>query len=154
MRRVLFGLALGAALMGAGCGNTATAMRPATAGTDAHVVEGQAVVVFVRHSRLGKKVSFPIVTEAGEFVAILRGKMHASVTVPAGHHRFVVLAENAEVVEVSHAMTERLATWGEVCERAARPLGDTPASAPVENNTAFLAKSPGAFATKRSASSM
>lgn len=39
---------------------------------------------------------------------------------------------NAEVVEVSHAMTERLATWGEVCERAARPLGDTPASAPVE----------------------
>ena len=100
MRRVLFGLALGAALMGAGCGNTATAMRPATAGTDAHVVEGQAVVVFVRHSRLGKKVSFPIVTEAGEFVAILRGKMHASVTVPAGHHRFVVLAENAEVVEV------------------------------------------------------
>lgn len=39
---------------------------------------------------------------------------------------------NGEVVEVSHAMSERLTTWGEVCERAERPTGATPADAPVE----------------------
>ncbi len=39
---------------------------------------------------------------------------------------------NGELVEVSHAMSERLATWGEVCEHAGRELGNTPADAPVE----------------------
>jgi predicted nucleic acid-binding Zn ribbon protein len=35
-------------------------------------------------------------------------------------------------VEVFHAMKDRLSTWGELCERTHRELGDTPADAPVE----------------------
>ena len=47
--------------------------------------------------------------------------------------RYDYLCEtNGRVVEVRHGMKERLATWGEVCERADIPLGDTPAGAPVE----------------------
>lgn len=38
---------------------------------------------------------------------------------------------NAEVVEVSHGMGEKLATWGELCDRAGRALGNTSADAPV-----------------------
>lgn len=38
---------------------------------------------------------------------------------------------NAQVVEVSHSMQERLATWGEVCERAELAPGTTPVDAPV-----------------------
>jgi predicted nucleic acid-binding Zn ribbon protein len=38
---------------------------------------------------------------------------------------------NDRQVEVTHAMTERLVTWGEVCERANVALGDTPAQTPV-----------------------
>jgi predicted nucleic acid-binding Zn ribbon protein len=39
---------------------------------------------------------------------------------------------NGRVVEVTHGMNERLETWGQVCERAGEPLGDTPAEEPVE----------------------
>jgi predicted nucleic acid-binding Zn ribbon protein len=39
---------------------------------------------------------------------------------------------NGEVVEVQHAMSEKLTSWGEVCERTERECGDTPADAPVE----------------------
>jgi hypothetical protein len=99
IKKAIIALMLGAGMMG--CGSSAVAMLPAQGAADARAVEGQAVVVFVRHSRLGKKVSFPIVTEGGQFVAILRGQMHATVSVPAGHHRFFVLAENADVVEVN-----------------------------------------------------
>jgi predicted nucleic acid-binding Zn ribbon protein len=38
---------------------------------------------------------------------------------------------NGRTVEVSHRMAERLITWGEVCERAGLPLGNTPARTPV-----------------------
>lgn len=38
---------------------------------------------------------------------------------------------NGRVVEVSHKMSERLSTWGELCERAGLPLGNTPAHASV-----------------------
>lgn len=38
----------------------------------------------------------------------------------------------AEIVEVSHPMSETLRTWGEVCERAGIDPGKTPASTPVE----------------------
>ncbi len=38
---------------------------------------------------------------------------------------------NGRTVEVSHKMAERLATWGEVCERAGIAPGRTPAGAPV-----------------------
>ncbi len=40
-------------------------------------------------------------------------------------------ANDAEV-EVTHSMSEDLETWGELCERAGRELGDTPANAPVQ----------------------
>lgn len=39
---------------------------------------------------------------------------------------------NGRTVEVRHKMSERITSWGELCERAGLPLGDTPASAPVE----------------------
>ncbi len=35
-------------------------------------------------------------------------------------------------VEVEHAMSEKLSTWGQVCERAGVSPGSTPADAPVE----------------------
>ncbi len=38
---------------------------------------------------------------------------------------------NGQVVEVRHGMSETLHTWGELCERAGREPGDTPAEAPV-----------------------
>jgi hypothetical protein len=38
---------------------------------------------------------------------------------------------NGQVVEVNHRMSETLSTWGELCERAAIPRGDTPAETPV-----------------------
>ncbi|WP_295878841.1 zinc ribbon domain-containing protein [uncultured Thiohalocapsa sp.] len=39
---------------------------------------------------------------------------------------------NGRVVEVSHRMSEKLATWGELCERANLDCGDTPADTPVQ----------------------
>lgn len=38
---------------------------------------------------------------------------------------------NGRIVEVNHRMSETISTWGELCERAAIPCGDTPASTPV-----------------------
>ena len=38
---------------------------------------------------------------------------------------------NGRVIEVSHKMAERLATWGEVCERAGIAPGKTAIGAPV-----------------------
>ncbi|NJD07217.1 MAG: zinc ribbon domain-containing protein [Methylococcaceae bacterium] len=38
---------------------------------------------------------------------------------------------SGRVVEVSHAMSERLATWGEVCERLGIPPDGVPADTPV-----------------------
>ncbi|MCG6941021.1 MAG: zinc ribbon domain-containing protein [Thiohalocapsa sp.] len=39
---------------------------------------------------------------------------------------------NGRVVEVSHRMSEKLATWGELCDRANLDCGDTPPEAPVQ----------------------
>ena len=39
---------------------------------------------------------------------------------------------NGQVVEVMHKMSEKLTTWGEVCEKANLELGDTPSDSPVE----------------------
>jgi predicted nucleic acid-binding Zn ribbon protein len=39
---------------------------------------------------------------------------------------------NGRVVEVSHRMSERLANWGELCERAGIDPGRTAANASVE----------------------
>ncbi|MBP7686011.1 MAG: hypothetical protein KBB95_29130, partial [Deltaproteobacteria bacterium] len=79
IKKAIIALMLGASMTG--CGSAAVAMLPVQGAADARAADGQAVVVFVRHSRLGKKVSFPIVTEDGQFVAILRGQMHATVSV-------------------------------------------------------------------------
>lgn len=38
---------------------------------------------------------------------------------------------NDRVVEVSHRMSESLATWGELCARAGVEPGETPADSPV-----------------------
>jgi predicted nucleic acid-binding Zn ribbon protein len=38
---------------------------------------------------------------------------------------------NGRVVEVSHKMSERVASWGELCERAGLAPGKTAPSAPV-----------------------
>ncbi len=39
---------------------------------------------------------------------------------------------NGETVEVYHSMSEMLKTWGELCQKAERELGKTPADAPIE----------------------
>ncbi len=39
---------------------------------------------------------------------------------------------NGQIVEVRHAMSERLDTWGAVCQMAGISPGDTPAETPVE----------------------
>ncbi len=39
---------------------------------------------------------------------------------------------NGRVVEVNHRMSETLSTWGELCDRASLPCGDTPADTPVQ----------------------
>jgi len=122
-KQAICALVFGAFMLG--CGNAAVGMQPVAGAADARAAEGQAVVVFVRHSRLGKKVSFPIVTEDGQFVAVLRGKMHATVVVPPGRHRFVVLAENAEVVEGQAGSGLRGEAGLEVANGRARPCAGT-----------------------------
>ncbi len=39
---------------------------------------------------------------------------------------------NDRTVEVRHGMSETLRTWGELCERAGLPAGDTPSETPIE----------------------
>jgi len=41
-------------------------------------------------------------------------------------------AANGRVVEVRHRMSEKLTTWGEVCEKAGIDIGDTDHAVPVE----------------------
>jgi hypothetical protein len=38
---------------------------------------------------------------------------------------------NGRMVEVIHRMSDRLATWGELCDKAGIEAGDTPRDAPV-----------------------
>ena len=40
-------------------------------------------------------------------------------------------AENGAIVEVRHGMDEQLTTWGQLADRTAIDLGDTPADAPI-----------------------
>lgn len=40
--------------------------------------------------------------------------------------------ENNRVVEVNHSMSEKLTTWGEVCEKTGMDLGGISADSPVE----------------------
>ena len=42
-----------------------------------------------------------------------------------------ICPDNGKVVEVMHRMSEEIATWGELCEKAGLEPGDTPAGAPV-----------------------
>jgi hypothetical protein len=39
---------------------------------------------------------------------------------------------NGQVVETSHSMSQKLATWGELCQAAGVDPGDTPMNAPIE----------------------
>lgn len=39
---------------------------------------------------------------------------------------------NGRVLEVSHKMSEQVATWAELCRRAGLPLDGTPGKTPVE----------------------
>lgn len=39
---------------------------------------------------------------------------------------------NGEIVEVKHRMSESISTWGELCDKAGIPLGDTQADSPVK----------------------
>ena len=41
-------------------------------------------------------------------------------------------AENGEIVEVRHGMSEQLTTWGELAARAAVDPGDTRTDAPIQ----------------------
>ena len=62
---------------------------------------------------------------------------------------------NGRTVEVMHAMSVTLKTWGQVCEEAELDLGDTPPDAPVSKGLGLgvVAPSntgPGAWRTVRS----
>jgi hypothetical protein len=39
---------------------------------------------------------------------------------------------NGRVVEVKHRMSDKLSSWGQLCETAGIETGDTPADAPVQ----------------------
>ena len=39
---------------------------------------------------------------------------------------------NGQVVEVKHRMSDKLSTWGQVCEKAGIDAGNTPTDAPVQ----------------------
>ncbi len=39
---------------------------------------------------------------------------------------------NGVWIEIHHRMSEKISTWGELCERSGHPLGDTPKDAVVE----------------------
>ena len=41
-------------------------------------------------------------------------------------------AANGQTIEVRHGMSEELTTWGQLVDRAAVDLGDTPADSPVK----------------------
>ena len=43
-----------------------------------------------------------------------------------------VCEANGRVVEVNHRMSEQLASWGELCERAQLNPGDVPLDSPVK----------------------
>ncbi|MCB9474463.1 MAG: zinc ribbon domain-containing protein [Candidatus Delongbacteria bacterium] len=43
-----------------------------------------------------------------------------------------VCPENGRTLEVSHAMSEHLDTWGELARMAGEDPGDTPETSPVE----------------------
>lgn len=40
--------------------------------------------------------------------------------------------DNDQIVEVEHSMSERLTTWGQLCDRAGIDPGKTPRSAKIE----------------------
>ena len=39
---------------------------------------------------------------------------------------------NGRVLEVKHRMSDKLSSWGQVCEKAGIEVGSTPADAPVQ----------------------
>jgi hypothetical protein len=39
---------------------------------------------------------------------------------------------NSQVIEVKHKMSEKITTWGELCESSGTDPGDTPVDSPVE----------------------
>ena len=39
---------------------------------------------------------------------------------------------SGRTIEVEHAMSDRVQTWGELCERAGIDVGGTPSDSPVE----------------------
>ncbi len=43
-----------------------------------------------------------------------------------------VCPENGRELSVFHAMSERIATWGELCDLASTDIGETARTAPVE----------------------
>lgn len=51
---------------------------------------------------------------------------------------------NGHLVEVRHGMAERLASWGELCERASISPGATDPASPVEKliSAGFISSSP------------
>ncbi len=51
---------------------------------------------------------------------------------------------SGEIVEVTHRISEKLTTWGEVCERVDHPVGDVPTDSAVERVilTAPMANTP------------
>lgn len=50
---------------------------------------------------------------------------------------------NGRTIEVSHAMSETVRTWGELCELAANAPGGTPADSPVEKVVSLVAAGKG-----------
>lgn len=58
----------------------------------------QATVVFVRPSKLAWAISANILDENGKFLGDMPADGHFAVTLPPGHHTFVVWAENTDAL--------------------------------------------------------
>lgn len=91
----------------AGCAGSVRGMKTVS-NPVYHSGEGQATVVFARHTHFGAAISFMVVDEQKHFVAGLRGKTHAIAQVTPGPHRFYVLAESTEPI---HATLEAGRTY-------------------------------------------
>ena len=58
---------------------------------------------------------------------------------------------NGRTVEVMHAMSVTLKTWGQVCEEAELDLGNTPADAPVSKGLGWAWWRPATLVLSREA---
>lgn len=86
------------AFASSGCVATSRYMRPSTVASPVRPGPGQAVVVFVRPSGYAGSMRATIMDGNGRFLGDSLPESQFAVALPAGHHVFVVWAENTEAM--------------------------------------------------------